>query len=196
MHTHLKVLLRGIILKISFCLCTYYLRWMSCFISFKRCKSNWEEHGTSEHYKRILSTAGFEPPRLHDLLITSRPCSPLGQFSNVTSEGIKLNVIRVIYIACTYMCRHIYNWNIVACDVKQSISYPIRSINNLNRCMSISPEFQSYNVWILLKTVLKYLIYQSAKQYWFCITVRLGCNGNYVDAPVQVIDRSYRYSST
>ena len=28
----------------------------------------------------------------------------------------------LIQSACTSMCRHIYNWNIVACDVKQQIS--------------------------------------------------------------------------
>ena len=56
----------------------------------------------------------------------------------------------------------------------------IRSINNLNRCMCIWPDFQSYNVWILLKTVMKYLIDQFAKQYRCYITVRLGCNGNYM----------------
>ena len=56
----------------------------------------------------------------------------------------------------------------------------IRSINKLNRCMCIWPEFQSYNVWILLKTVIKYLIDQSAKQYRCYITVRLGCNGIYI----------------
>ena len=34
---------------------------MSFLISFERCKSSCEEHGTSEHYKNILSTVGFNP---------------------------------------------------------------------------------------------------------------------------------------
>ena len=42
---------------------------------------------------KILSTVGFEPPRRHSLQITSPPSLPLGQFSNVTSEVIKLNVL-------------------------------------------------------------------------------------------------------
>ena len=32
-----------------------------------------EEHGTSEHYKKILSTMGFEPPTPHGLQIKSPP---------------------------------------------------------------------------------------------------------------------------
>ena len=35
---------------------------MSCLISFERCQSSCEERGTSEHYKKFLSTVGFEPP--------------------------------------------------------------------------------------------------------------------------------------
>ena len=36
-------------------------------------------------------------------------------------------------------------------------------------------EYQSYDVWILLKTVIKYLIDQSTKQCRCYITVLLGC---------------------
>ena len=35
---------------------------MSCLISFERCQSSCEERGTSEHYKKFLSTVGFELP--------------------------------------------------------------------------------------------------------------------------------------
>ena len=58
-------------------LCTYYLVWMSCLISFKRCQSSCEEHGTSEHYKKFLSMVGFEPPTSHPL-ISSVSLFPLG----------------------------------------------------------------------------------------------------------------------
>ena len=34
--------------------------------------------------------------------ITSRPTVPLGQFSNVTSEGVKLSAIRVNKYSCIY----------------------------------------------------------------------------------------------
>ena len=47
---------------LSLSLCTYKLGWMSCLISFERCQSSCEERGTSEHYKKFLSTVGFEPP--------------------------------------------------------------------------------------------------------------------------------------
>ena len=33
-------------------LCSYYLGWISCLISFERCQSICEEHGTSKHYKK------------------------------------------------------------------------------------------------------------------------------------------------
>ena len=53
--------------------------------------------------QKFLSTTGFEPLRLHAPHITSRPSLPLCQFSNVTSEEIKLNLIRVImYIDTIY----------------------------------------------------------------------------------------------
>ena len=35
------------------------------------------EHGTSEHYKKILSTVGFEPPTSQGLQISSPPLSPI-----------------------------------------------------------------------------------------------------------------------
>ena len=43
-------------------LCIYYLGWLSCWISFERCQSSCEEYGTSENYKKFLSTVGFELP--------------------------------------------------------------------------------------------------------------------------------------
>ena len=54
---------------------------MSRLISFERCQSSCEEHGTSEHNKKILSTVGFEPPTPHDLQISSPLLSPLGHQS-------------------------------------------------------------------------------------------------------------------
>ena len=53
-RTPLNVLLRGHFKKyISLSLCTYYLGWMSCLISFERNQSSWEEHGTSEQYNNF-----------------------------------------------------------------------------------------------------------------------------------------------
>ena len=64
-------------LYLSISLCTYYLGWMSCLISFERCQSNCEEHGKSEHYQKFLSMVGFEPPTPHPLP-SSVSLSPLG----------------------------------------------------------------------------------------------------------------------
>ena len=36
--------------------------------------------------------------------------------------GARPKVQLLLQSACTSLCRHIYNWNIVACDVKQPIS--------------------------------------------------------------------------
>ena len=61
MCTSLNVLLRSIFKIIILFLCTYYLGWMSCLISFKRCQSSCEEHKTSELYKNTLFIVRFEP---------------------------------------------------------------------------------------------------------------------------------------
>ena len=58
-HSFKRFTLRLLKLSFSLSLCTYYLGWMSCLISFERCQSSCEEHGTSKHYKKILSTVGF-----------------------------------------------------------------------------------------------------------------------------------------
>ena len=44
---------------------------MLCLILFERCQSSCEEHGTSEHYNKILSTVGCEPPTPHGLQNTN-----------------------------------------------------------------------------------------------------------------------------
>ena len=47
---------------------------MSWLISFERCQSSCQQHGTSEHYKTILSMVGFDPPTPHkSTVITTRP---------------------------------------------------------------------------------------------------------------------------
>ena len=91
---------------------------MSCVISFQRCQSSREENGTSEHYKKILSTVGFDPPTPQGLHNTSPPLSPLGhksldmrwnkmsmKFINIRSIN-KLEKVHV-YIAstiCQFQC--------------------------------------------------------------------------------------------
>ena len=40
---------------LSLSVCTYYLGWMSCLISFERCQSSCEEYGTSEYYNKSCS---------------------------------------------------------------------------------------------------------------------------------------------
>ena len=44
---------------------------------FERCQSSCEEHGTSEHYNKILSTVGVHPSTPHGLQITNLSFSPL-----------------------------------------------------------------------------------------------------------------------
>ena len=80
------------LLKLSFSLSMHhFLGWMSCLISFERCQSSCEEHGTSEHFKKILPTVGLEPQTSHGLKITSPPFSPLAWYE------MELNV-HAIYI--------------------------------------------------------------------------------------------------
>ena len=61
-------------LCLSFFLFSILLGWMSCLISFKRCRSSCKKHGTNEHNKKkTLSMVGFEPPTRHGLQLTSPP---------------------------------------------------------------------------------------------------------------------------
>ena len=50
------------LLKLSFSLSMHLSPRMNVMLDFiERCQSSGEEHGTSEHYKKILLTVGFEP---------------------------------------------------------------------------------------------------------------------------------------
>ena len=60
-HSFKRFTSRLIKLSFSLSICTYYLGKMSCLILFEHCQSICEEHGTSEHYKKILPTVGFDP---------------------------------------------------------------------------------------------------------------------------------------
>ena len=115
MRTPLNVLLHGHFLK-YLSLSMHLLPRMSVMLDFIWMLSV-HLRGTRNKWTlpKILSAVGFEPPRRHGLQITSRLSLPLGH-SNVTNEGIKLNVIRVnmyilhlfklfIYRLCEYDCR-------------------------------------------------------------------------------------------
>ena len=80
--TPLNVLLYGHFKNIFLCICTYYLGW-TLPVQLRGTRNKWT-------LQKILSTVGFEPNKRHSLQITSRPSLPIGQFSNITSEGIKL----------------------------------------------------------------------------------------------------------
>ena len=77
-HSFKRFTSRLLKLSFSLSLCTYYLGWMSCLISFERCQSSWEEHGTSENYKknlahgRIRTTNIARPPDYKSTDITTR----------------------------------------------------------------------------------------------------------------------------
>ena len=93
--------------------------------------------------QKILSTVGFEPPTSQGLQISSPPLSPLGHHS----LDMRLN-------KCP--------WNLLSINKLKKVHVYIAS--------TMCP-FQPYNVWILLKTVIKF-----AKQYRFYITIIGLCN--------------------
>ena len=62
---------------------------MSCLISYERCLSSCEERGISEHYKKFLSTVGFEPPTLY-LLFSSVSLSYHSATGTVDDDRWKL----------------------------------------------------------------------------------------------------------
>ena len=113
---------------------------MACLISFERCQSSSEEHGTSEHYKNNL---------VHGRIRT-------------TNTASRLQVHRSHHSATT---RFIWDWikclwNLLSIDKLEKVHVYIAS----TIC-----RFQPYNVWILLKTVTKYLHWSIRKtiQMWY-----------------------------
>ena len=90
---------------------TYYLVWMSCLISFERCQSISEEHGTSEHYKKILSTVGFE----HQNRIPWFPAYPSNHSATGTVDDMRLELLQYFFTLRYYKkyvpCAKVYTEN-------------------------------------------------------------------------------------
>ena len=76
---------------------------MSCLISFERCQSSCEEHGTSEQYKTFLSMVGFEQPTPHHFPACPSNHSAIGE---VDEKWLKLQ---------QYLCTLQYYKNSVWC---------------------------------------------------------------------------------
>ena len=66
---------------------------MSCLISFERCQSSCEERGTSEHYKKFLSTVGFEPPTPAPLVFQR---VPLNHSATETVDDLILELLQYL----------------------------------------------------------------------------------------------------
>ena len=66
---------------------------MSCLISFERCQSSCEERGTSEHYKKFLSTVGFEPPTPAPFVFQRVPLTPS---ATETVDDLKLELLQYL----------------------------------------------------------------------------------------------------
>ena len=79
---------------LSLSLCTYYLGWMSCLISFERCQSSCEERGTSEHYNKFLSTVGFEPPITAPVVFQ---CVPLHRSATEAVDDMRLELLQYLF---------------------------------------------------------------------------------------------------
>ena len=67
---------------------------MSCLISFERCQSSCEERGTSEHYKKYLSTVGFEPPNTAPLVFQR---VPLIHSATETVDDMCLELVQYLF---------------------------------------------------------------------------------------------------
>ena len=66
---------------------------MSCLISFERCQSSCEERGTCEHYKKFLSTIGFEPPTPAPLVFQR---VPLNHSATETVDDLILELLQYL----------------------------------------------------------------------------------------------------
>ena len=67
---------------------------MSCLISFERCQSSCEERGTSEHYKKFLSTVGFEPRNTAPLVFQR---VPLNHSATETADDMRLELVQYLF---------------------------------------------------------------------------------------------------
>ena len=67
---------------------------MSCLISFERCQSNCEEGGTSEHYKKLLSTVGFEPLNTAPLVFQR---VPLNHSATETVDDMWIELLQYLF---------------------------------------------------------------------------------------------------
>ena len=109
LHSGLNLLLHGFLNYLSLSLCTYYLGWMSCLISFERCHSSCEEHRTSEHYQnnlvhgRIRTTNTARPPGYTSTVITTRLQLAWYEMELNVNEMYIYNILTNLHI--------IYFWN-------------------------------------------------------------------------------------
>ena len=67
---------------------------MSCLISFERCQSSCEERGTSDHYKKLLSTVGFEPPNTAPSIFQR---VPLNHSATETVDDLRLELLQYLF---------------------------------------------------------------------------------------------------
>ena len=85
---------------------------MSCLISFERCQSSCEERGTSEHYKKFISTVGFEPPNTAPLVFQ---LVPLNHSATKTIDEMRLELLQYLFTLRYYKssvpCAKIYTEN-------------------------------------------------------------------------------------
>ena len=133
---------------------------MSCLISFERCQSNCKERGTSEHYKKFLSTVGFEPPNTAPLVV------PLNHSATETVDDRRLEFLLQYLFTLRYYknsvpCAKGYteNENKIIADLQFSDWYHLntRWLTQKEKCIMSYVSMTIYNIYSFL-FIIVYLV--------------------------------------
>ena len=135
---------------------------MSCLISFERCQSSCEERKTSEHYKKFLSTVGFESPNTAPLVFQR---VPLNHSATEIVDDMRLELQQYLFTLRYY---------------KNSVSCAKRYTENENKIIAYLQFGDWYNLitrWLTQKKnfIMSYMSMTTYNIYSFFIYYCLYC---------------------
>ena len=135
---------------------------MSCLISFERCLSSCEERGTSEHYKKILSTVGFEPPNTAPFVFQH---VPLNHSATETVDDLRLELLQYLFTLR-------YNKNSVPCAKRYT-----ENENKIIAYLQFGDRYHLNTRWLTQKKkfIMSYMSMTTYNIYSFFIYYCLYC---------------------
>ena len=128
------------------------LGWMSCLISFEHCLSSCEERGTREHYKKFLSTVGFEPPNTAPFVFQR---VPLNHSAIETVDDTWLEILQYLFtlrcykISVPWAKGYTKNENKIITDLQFGDWYHLntRWLTQKKKCIMSYVSMTIYNIY-------------------------------------------------